>query len=34
MNDYTRILLRNVCDGDLSRAQKAALVLMWIPKRM
>lgn len=28
MNDYTRILLRNVCDGDLSRAQKAALVLM------
>ena len=24
MNDYTRILLRNVCDGDLSRVQYPA----------
>lgn len=28
MNDYTRILLRNVCNGDLRKAQNAAMVLM------
>lgn len=28
MNDYTRVLLRNVCNGDLRKAQNAAMALM------